>query len=412
MNTDKTYYKFWLSTVESLRLSPHKIRKLLEIYGDAENIYKADSDELKKIKGITDRTVANINESKKNTDIYRLFIKNIKNGMKVVFYDDEEYPESLYNLNDYPYALFYYGQLPQIDNPHISVVGSRTCTEYGITFTEGFSYEWSKMGIGIVSGLAAGIDTYAHKGALRAGGYTCAVLGCGVDICYPRINIDIYNTIKEKGCILSEHPPGTSPFSYNFPYRNRIIAAVSDALFVAEAKKKSGSLITVDQALEQGKDVYVLPGRINDPVSEGCNELIRSGAYLISSYKDIENSCAVTGKLSNKDMRKLYKDNIYRKNTHEDNNNTEKTFNESEISEKKQLNHSELYTRYGNEGKSVLDSNLDLLYSCLDFVPKSVEELIRITNLSSEDVISGLVMLTLQGKARQTSHNNYSIRII
>ena len=111
-------------------------------------------------------------------------------------------------------------------------------------------------------------------------------------------------------------------------------------------------------------------------------------------------------------MRKLYKDNIYRKNTHEDNNNTEKIFNESEISEKKQLNHSELYTRHGNEGKSVLDSNLDLLYSCLDFVPKSVEELIRITNLSSEDVISGLVMLTLQGKARQTSHNNYSIRII
>lgn len=255
MNTEKTYYKFWLSSVESLRLAPNKTRNLLDIYGDAESVYKANADEIRKIRGMTDRIVKDLDESKKNTDAYRLFLKNIKYGMKVVFYDDKDYPESLYNLNDYPYALYYYGQLPHINIPYMSVVGSRTCTEYGKAYAENFSYEWSKLGIGIISGLATGIDAYAHKGAVKANGYTCAVLGCGVDICYPKINIDLFNVIKETGCLLSEHPPGTKPLSYNFPYRNRIIAALSDGLFVVEAKRKSGSLITVDQALEQGKDV-------------------------------------------------------------------------------------------------------------------------------------------------------------
>ena len=165
------------------------------------------------------------------------------------------------NIYDYPYIIYYKGRLPQSDVPSVAIVGARNCTEYGRSVAGRFAEDFADMGIQVISGMALGIDAAAQKGAVRKGGYSMAVLGCGVDICYPRTNIELYTQLESNGGIISEYSPGTPPKAGLFPMRNRIISAMSDALIVVEAKQKSGSLITADQALDQNRDVYVVPGR-------------------------------------------------------------------------------------------------------------------------------------------------------
>jgi DNA processing protein len=162
------------------------------------------------------------------------------------------------NIYDYPYIIYYKGSLPQSDVPSVAIVGARNCTEYGRSVAGRFAEDFADMGIQVISGMALGIDAAAQKGAVRKGGYSMAVLGCGVDICYPRTNIELYTQLESNGGIISEYSPGTPPKAGLFPMRNRIISAMSDALIVVEAKQKSGSLITADQALDQNRDVYVV----------------------------------------------------------------------------------------------------------------------------------------------------------
>ena len=196
---------------------------------------------------------------------------------------EKEFPAKLRDYDKMPGVLYVKGQLPDVGKKSVAIVGARTCSRYGAYQAYEFAKALAGYGVQIISGLARGIDGCAHRGALDAGGATFAVLGCGVDICYPEENRKIYDRIPGQGGILSEFPPGMLPKAAHFPVRNRIISGLSDVVLVVEARMKSGTLITVDMALEQGKEVFVVPGRITDALSSGCNELIRQGACMACS---------------------------------------------------------------------------------------------------------------------------------
>ena len=200
---------------------------------------------------------------------------------------DSRFPERLREIPESPGCIYLKGRLPDPVEMTVGIIGARDGTEYGKMVARTLAKELSEYGISIISGMAYGIDTAAHEGALLGGGKTYAVLGCGVDICYPAINKKLYSKIQEEGGIISEYPEGSPPLPHHFVARNRLIAGLSDILIVVEAKERSGTFITVDRALEQGKQVFVVPGRITDPLSRGCNRLLMEGASLCLSKEDI-----------------------------------------------------------------------------------------------------------------------------
>ena len=263
-------------------------QKLLKKFKTPENIYNLkDKNELIKC-GIREETIDNI--MNKNTKEYLMeYIKIMKKQkIKIVTIEDRQYPQILKNIYDYPISLYVKGNENILNNTAIGIVGCREATRYGINAAQYFAYNLAKKDISIVSGLAKGIDSYSHIGAIKAKGKTIGVVGNGLDIIYPKQNAYLYDKIiQEGGAVLSEYPIGTQPEKRNFPARNRIISGMSKGIIVVEAKKKSGTLITVDFALEQGRDVYVVPGNINSENSIGTNELIKQGALLVSDYKDI-----------------------------------------------------------------------------------------------------------------------------
>ena len=199
------------------------------------------------------------------------------------------YPERLKNIDDAPKELYCLGNLELLNyKNNIAMIGSRNCSSYGERAAKDFAYNLAKEDICIVSGLAKGIDSFSHIGALNAKGKTIAVLGSGLDNIYPKENIKLVEEIiNNNGLVISEYPLGTKPLKYHFPARNRIISGLSDSILVVEARKNSGTNITVDFALEQGKDVFVIPGNIYSKTSEGTNFLITEGAIPVLSYKDI-----------------------------------------------------------------------------------------------------------------------------
>ena len=201
---------------------------------------------------------------------------------------EEGYPKILNNYERMPEGLYFAGSLPDPDIKAAAIVGARSCSRYGSLEAEHFAKVLSQAGVQIISGMALGIDSAGHRGALDAGGKTFAVLGCGADICYPSSNARLYRRIIETGGgIISEYPPGTPALPHHFPTRNRIISGLSDAVIIIEARAKSGSLITADLALEQGKEVYALPGRVHDPLSLGCLHLLSQGAAPALSPEQI-----------------------------------------------------------------------------------------------------------------------------
>lgn len=234
-----------------------------------------------------------------------------KNNIYSTNYYEELYPKALLNYEDAPSVIFYKGDISELNNNiNISVVGSRNSTIYGNNVAMDIGQDLGKNNINVVSGMARGIDAMAHRGAIKVGGNTFAVLGCGVDVIYPKENISVYNNIIQNGCVISEFSPRTKPYSWNFPMRNRIISALSDMLIVVEAGEKSGSLITVSTALEQGKDVMAVPGQIFSKNSIGTNKLIKDGAYPLTSIEDIYEMLHIVHNISYKNnnfVEKKYK---------------------------------------------------------------------------------------------------------
>ena len=212
-----------------------------------------------------------------------------KDKIKTIILGDENYPEKLKYIYGNPQRLYVLGNEKLLNEKSIAIIGCREATMYGLENAYKFAYELAKRGICIISGFARGIDTYAHKGAVAVKGKTIAVLGCGLDIVYPSENIELYKQIiVNNGAIITEYPIGIKPEKHHFPTRNRIISGLSDGVLVVEAKKRSGTMITVEHALEQGKNVYAIPGNITSDNSYGTNELIKEGAIPVTNIEDFE----------------------------------------------------------------------------------------------------------------------------
>ncbi|MBR6474168.1 MAG: DNA-processing protein DprA [Lachnospiraceae bacterium] len=294
--TEREYW-LYLSRVKGMESGRRRI--LLDMFGTPEEIYKASEAALRSIPLLEDFHIDQL-LSYRSTDYEKEMEKFIRAGIGFVTVNEKEYPDRLRNIPDAPPFLFYRGELPLNDKPAVAMVGSRKCSIYGREMCMKFSYELAAAGIEIISGMAAGVDGFAHRGAIKAEGKTFAVLGCGVDVCYPSMNRDIFDTLSGKrdeektvgekksyGGIISEYYPGDKALPYNFPQRNRIISGLCDILLVVEAGKKSGTFITVDHALEQGREIFAIPGRIGDTVSDGCNSLIKNGAMMATEPEDI-----------------------------------------------------------------------------------------------------------------------------
>lgn len=277
-------YSYWLSNIPGI--GNGKIRCLLSECKTAEEIYGASYDRLSGITGITKQDVETICESINTWNLDEEWMKLMETGVGFVSFEQENYPRHLKHIYDAPYGLYYIGHLPEEEQKSVAIVGARGRSAYGSEIASFLAKTLSNHGVQVISGLAKGIDTDAHQGALEGGTATFAVLGCGIDVCYPRSNRYLYEKIIQNGGIISEYPIGTSPRANFFPARNRIISGLSDCVVVVEAREKSGSLITADFAMEQGKDVYAIPGRITDSLSQGCNHLIKQGAGLIHSVED------------------------------------------------------------------------------------------------------------------------------
>lgn len=274
----------WLN---SLNIGNKNIEKIMEEVPYLVNIWNLPSTYIYNLKTIRPKIKEKIVSNRNEDYIEKLFINIDKHNIKIITIFDENYPSQLKNIYDSPKVLYVKGDLIEEDKYSIAIVGSRKATSYGKWATEKFVRELAKLDITIISGLALGIDGIAHRTALEENCRTIAVLGNGLDTIYPKRNKDIYKEIPENGAIVTEYFLGVPPLAYNFPQRNRIISGLSLGTIVIEAKEKSGSLITAHHTLEQGKEVFALPGNINSIFSQGTNKLIKDGAKLVTSIDDI-----------------------------------------------------------------------------------------------------------------------------
>lgn len=281
---DDKKYLVALSLVS--QLGARSISRLLKTFGSAKSAFEAGEKDLAE-SGLPPKAVAAMLREREKIDPDREWDKLSNANIGVLAIDDPLYPPLLKEIFDPPAVLYYRGEPGVFFKPCVAVVGSRSATEYGKSAAFKIAAELAAAGVTVVSGMARGIDTQAHLGALKANGSTVAVLGSGLDICYPPENIALREKIAKSGAVISEFPPGTGPKPYHFPMRNRIISGLSLATVVVEAREKSGALITADCALEQGRDVFAVPGSINSPYSAGCHNLIKEGALLAASAADI-----------------------------------------------------------------------------------------------------------------------------
>lgn len=283
MNITEKDVLIWLN---SLGIGNSNMKKIMDHFPDLRDLWIANNDQIRKIINIREPILENIIKNKKRDSIESLFESIEKENIEVITIYDENYPNGLKYIYDKPKVIYRKGKEVDADLA-IAIVGSRKATSYGRWACAKFTKELVDMGVTIISGLASGIDTVAHKTALDNGGKTIGVLGNGIDVIYPKANRNLYAEMEKENCIITEFPFGTQPLSFNFPQRNRIIAGISKGVIVIEAQEKSGSLITAHQALDQGKDVFALPGNINSIFSGGTNKLIKDGAKPLLSIEDI-----------------------------------------------------------------------------------------------------------------------------
>ncbi|HAL02701.1 MAG TPA: DNA-protecting protein DprA [Lachnospiraceae bacterium] len=274
-------YQIGLACIEEL--GGASVRRLLEKYGDEETIWEAPDSEINTLLILTDKQKEAFTSKRRRFDLDKSYEYVLSKRVKLVAYRDSIYPTKLKEIPSPPSYLFYLGNLPKDDIPSVSIIGARMCSEYGKEAAKYYSSVLSKNGIQVISGLASGIDGISQRAALDADGSSFGILGSGIDVCYPVANKTLYKDLAIRGGVISENPIGSKPLPYHFPMRNRIISGLSDIVLVVEAKEKSGTLITVSMALEQGKDVYALPGNYNSRLSLGCNKLIADGAGIAYS---------------------------------------------------------------------------------------------------------------------------------
>jgi len=277
---------YWIGFSKTSGIGPIRLRKLLDHFGDIRSAWEASRNELM-ASGLNKRSVSMLIKQRDTLDLESELKQIESKSVKLITWDDPNYPSLLLNIHNPPFLLYVRGELLPKDELALGVVGTRSASVYGKETTRQFVEGLAASGITIVSGLAVGIDTQAHKTTLDVGGRTIAVLGSGIDVIYPRRNKKLAHRIMENGAVISEFPLGTPPESQNFPQRNRIISGLSLGVLMVEGKKTSGAGITVRYALEQGREVFAVPGNISNPKTEGPNAFIQQGAKLITCIGDI-----------------------------------------------------------------------------------------------------------------------------
>ncbi len=279
--------KYWLWLANLPKLNNQMKLALLEHFGEPDKIYYGEKEEYFLVPGMN-RTAAEILENKDLEPADRILGDCDRLGLRIITMRDVEYPDRLRNIYDPPLLLYVQGRMPRFDEEvAVAMVGTRRASPYAMEMGEKLAFQMAGLGAVIVSGLAAGGDAAAHRGALRAGGLTAAVIGGGHDVIYPREHRFLYEDIAARGVILSEYPPGTEHMAGHFPVRNRIISGLSLGVVVIEAPERSGALITAGRALDQGKDVFAIPGQVGDHHCAGSNALLRDGAGVVTDAWDV-----------------------------------------------------------------------------------------------------------------------------
>ena len=399
--------------------------ELLRHFSDPEDIYFADAEAFSHIEGLTEESVRALRD-KDLTSSENILSDTMKYKLHILTYRDVAYPNRLKAIADPPLVLYYKGTLPDLDNnPVIGVVGTRKCTPYGLSAAKKFGHEIAACGGTLVSGLAEGIDAMAMKSALSAGGTVVGVLGCGAEQIYPKKNQWLFADTERYGCILSEFPPETPAYGWNFPKRNRIISGLSCGVLVVEAPKGSGSLHTARHALEQGRDVFVVPGNLDQPTFEGSIQLLRDGATLVSSGWDIlsEYEALYPGKISRKtkpSRQRVYPDELPQQSEEPEKNALKVAQKpavpqaepaKKEKSYKKDVDNS-LTGNYSDVNKdlSALSPEQQAIVQALSGGERLVDQIIAETGLSAGKVSTALTMLVIKGFVKKLPGNRVCLK--
>jgi len=268
-------------------LGPVSVRRLIDALGSPKAILQADREELMEARGVGEKLALKILSQRDGLDADKEIKKASENGARIITPVDDEYPEALKTIHDPPLALYVRGRLLPADAKALAIVGSRSTSHYGLSAADRLAFQLGQVGFTVVSGLARGTDTAAHSGALKSGGRTIAVLGGAIDCLYPPENEALADRIAKHGAVISEYPMGRQADRMTFPYRNRIISGLSMGVLLIESDVKGGSMHTTDAAMEQGRTVFALPGRIDTPGARGPHRLIKNGAKLVASLDDI-----------------------------------------------------------------------------------------------------------------------------
>jgi len=371
--TEDMKYWVWLSTLPGI--GSKRSEQLMELFGSPRNLWYSKRQELEKVHFLTREMIEQIISYPLKVLAQKHMETIHKHNIKVIRIIDESYPLLLKNIYDPPMVIYVRGTL-SADEKAIAFVGSRNATAYGNTIAELLAGEVARRGITVVSGLARGIDSSAHEGALKSGGRTIAVLGCGPDIAYPPDNQDLMERIIHSGAVISEYAPGTPPLRGNFPARNRIISGLSMGVTVVEAGEKSGSLITAEFALEQGREVFAVPGNVNSRNSKGTNKLIKEGAKIVTNVKDI------LEELNGVDLLDLLEEESCHKNEEICDNDVYPIFTEEEIK----------------------------IINCLSNDPLHIDIISVNSGLDIQNVSSNLSMLEIKGLVEQIPGKMFRLR--
>ncbi len=355
----KEQYYLWLGITNGISNSVKK--KLLDFFGDAEALWNADRNVLKRL--LNEQQMQRLMKTHNREDV-ETYGRNLeKNHVSLLYIGHPYYPEKLLSIPDAPVTLFVRGSHMELlsgETKSLAVVGARNLSPYGKQTVEEIIRGLLPYDIVIISGMAAGIDGAAHQEVLAGGGKTVAVLGSGINVPYPEEHKLLYRAISEQGLILSEYGLNLRPEAWYFPLRNRIISGLSDAVLVIEAKKKSGSLITADQALEQGRDVGAVPGRIYDVNSIGCNNLIKNGAACITSADDLVDLLRLDQKIVRGKCKKI-----------------------------------------------TLAPEEKMVYSCVRLEPRHIDDICRELDLRVSDILGVLFDLEQKGMIKQPVRNHF-----
>ncbi len=350
----------WLGFSLTRGIGPIRLRRLINHFGDVQKAWEASIGDLQAA-GLSARWLQNLLQVRQQVDLDALLREYAARDIRLLTWEDEAYPQRLKALDIAPPLLFVRGRLQPEDFWAVAIVGTRRMTAYGRQVADELARALAQQGVTVVSGLARGVDTIAHRAALTAGGRTIAVLGSGVDVIYPPENRRLAEEMCHHGAIVSDYPPGTRPESANFPPRNRLIAGLAQAVVVVEAGRESGALITAEFAAEQGREVFAVPGNIYAPQSRGTNWLIRQGAHPLLSPRDVLDSLNLDSRLQQQEARRVLP----------------------------------------------ADALERQLLTLLATEPQTIDELVRATGLPTGQVSAALTVMELKGLVRQVAPMRY-----